>query len=530
MSRDLASVLGREFPRRIAPPRWNRERYSHDAGIQWEEPLAVATPTDEAETRRLVEWCRHRDVPITSRGAGSSIAGNAFGGGLILDFSVRMNRILGYDSRTHRVRVQPGVVLDQLNAYLRPKGRRMGPSPSSSAFCTIGGMIGNNAAGSHSLRYGDTAANLAAIRFLSADARPRRWSRIRRATAPPRDPLLGGLLRLAHDYRRGRHPWDALAKNSSGYLLARIGAPPDFWPHRILCASEGTLGVITEAEFVTHRVPRQVATLLVGFSDAIKALEAVPSLLALEPAALELVDEAAVQALVRHHRGLPRLVRASAACLVLDVQASSAARLRRQLHAFGRSTDAADGFLGRRIATDPGARERLWAARRDVEPLLRRLGGRRRPLPFIEDASVPVPRQVEYLRALQRIFAREGLWAPLYGHAGQGNLHVRPFLDPNNPRHRAQFQRVNRQVARMVARLGGSLTGEHGDGYLRTGFLKRLYPHEYRFAVRVKRLFDPEHLLNPGKIVETLRPVRPTWYREGPRYEPPPWTRVSRRR
>lgn len=516
---DLRGALRRAFPRRLVAAGWDRERYAHDAGLHWEEPLAVATPTDESETRALVRWCAEHDLPITSRGAGSSIAGNAFGAGLVVDFSVRMNRILAYDRRTGRVRVQPGVVLDRLNRFLAPFGRRIGPSPSSSAFCTVGGMIGNNAAGSHSLLYGATAENLAGVRFLTADGAPNAWSRRRRAGGR----LLAGLADLVHEYRRRPRAWDRLAKNSSGYLLGRTGEPPAFNPHRILCGSEGTLGVITEAVLATHPVPPFVGTVAVGFAASEAALEAVPRLLRERPAAVELVDEAAVRALLRHHPGLPRVVRSSPSCLVVDFFGRSARSIREAMDRVQRRIAGATGFLRVEAARDPRSRDRLWAARRAVEPLLRRLGGRRRPVPFIEDVVVPVERQAAYLRAFRRLLSDEGLEAPLYGHAGQGNLHVRPLINLRDPRERARLLRVNERVARLARRLGGSLSGEHGDGYLRSSYLRRLFPQEYALFRRVKDLFDPRELLNPGKIVEARRRVSPRLFIEGPRYEPPPW-------
>src|SRR5687768_8136667 len=287
----------------------------------------------------------------------------------------------------------------------------MGFSPFSAAFCTIGGMIGNNAAGSHSLAYGAVVDNLLAATFLTSDGRVRRWTR------DSRDTMARSVGEIAASFD---NPWPKIAKNSSGYRLDRV-LDDGFHPHRVLCGSEGTLGVIMEATFKTHPIPRHVETLLAGFRSSQHALAAVPPLLDHQPLAIELMDEAALTVVAKHHAGLPRLARTAAACLVIDVEGSA----RRAAAAL----DGAPGLQGVRIARGAAQRERLWAARIAVEPLLRSLGGRRRPLPFIEDVVVPVERQVDYLEGVREILDREFLQAPLYGHAGQGNLHIRPFLD-----------------------------------------------------------------------------------------------------
>jgi FAD/FMN-containing dehydrogenase len=515
LDRDLGSALRREFPARLVPKTFSVERYAHDAGMQWEEPSAVATPSDAAEVKALVAWCSRHDVPITARGAGSSIAGNALGSGLVIDFSRRMDRIGRFDKQRHEVTVEPGVVLLRLNRFLRRHGRRIGPSPSSEAFCTLGGMVGNNAAGSHSLYYGSTVENLAAVEIVGDGGERSVWTGPIRS---PRDPRQRSLRRIARAFTS---PWHEAAKNSSGYLLDRLESPEGFQPQRIFCGSEGTLGVVTSITLRTHPLPASVATALIGFDSTDDALRAVPRLLAHRPAAIELVDEDAVAVLRRRHPALPALASDAACSLVVDLFADGARELKTR-------TAALQQDLGRTAASFTvahAARDRaaLWTARRDVEPVLRELPGRRRPLPFVEDVVVPVDRQVAYVRALRRILAREGLHAPLYGHAGQGNLHVRPFVDLRRPAERQAMRRVNLQVARLARRLGGSLTGEHGDGYLRSGLLRRLFPTAYRSFQEIKRLFDPKDLFNPGKVVATRRTTREELFLDGPKYAPPPW-------
>jgi len=513
---DLASALGRDFPRRLVPAHFDRERYAHDAGMQWEEPAAVATPGSEADVVRLVRWCARHDLPLTPRGAGSSIAGNAFGHGLVLDFSRRMRRIVHVGAR--RVTVEPGVVLGALNRRLRAQRHRIGPSPSSEAFCTIGGMVGNNAAGSHSLWYGATAENLLAARFVTADGKLHAWSGPR---SHPRAGLEARLARIAAGYRC---PWPEVAKSSSGYLLDKLATPEGWNPQRVLCGAEGTLGILTQAELRTHPLPEAEATLLLAFTSSDAALRSVPRVLAHDPAALEMVDEAALDVVARRHPHLPRAARDAGCCLVVDLFGARPA-LRPRASALAAAARGWAGVQAVEVAERPRERARLWAARKDVEPLLRAKPGRRRPLPFIEDVAVPVAAQTRYVASLHRILRAEGLEAPLYGHAGQGNLHIRPFLDPRRAADRARMERVNRRVALLARRLGGTLTGEHGDGYLRSGVLRALYPEAADAFRRVKQLLDPDDLMNPGKIVETARArVAPQLFLDGPRYAPPPWT------
>ncbi|HEX9816991.1 MAG TPA: FAD-binding oxidoreductase [Candidatus Thermoplasmatota archaeon] len=516
MTRDLVRALCNAFPRRVVLNRFPLEPYAHDAGMQWEEPLAVATPGTEADVAALVRWCASHDVPITGRGAGSSIAGNAIGSGLVVDFSRRMRRILHYDVRRNTVTVEAGVVLARLNRFLRARGRRIGPSPSSEAFCTIGGMVGNNAAGSHSLLYGATAENVASLRAVRSDGEFLEW---RGPAKKPRGKLQEHLFSIA---KRFRSPWPNVAKNSSGYLLDRLGNPGAWHPQRIFCGAEGTLGLVSTITLRTHPIPRTVATLLLGFPSTEAALESVLPLLSHAPAAVELVDEAAVTVLHAKHPALRASADASACSLVVDLFGRNPSEVRRRTAAI--QNDAGVEAENSTVAYASRDRDALWTARRDVEPVLRELPGRRRPLPFVEDVVVPVDRQVSYVRDLQRLLTKHGLLAPLYGHAGEGNLHVRPFVDLRNRAERETMQQVNRAVARLAKRHGGSLTGEHGDGYLRSSLVRRLFPEAHRRFEEVKELFDPEGLFNPGKVVETRRTSNVRLFLDGPRYTTARWS------
>lgn len=500
---------------RLVARRFPVERYAHDAGMQWEEPLAVATPATEADVAALVRWCAQHDVPVTGRGAGSSIAGNAIGSGLVIDFSRKMRKILGHDPRTQTVTVEAGVVLAQLNRFLQRHGRRIGPSPSSEAFCTVGGMVGNNAAGTHSLLYGATAENVTELRVVGHDGSLLTW---KGPVSRPHGGTQRDLLAIA---RRFRSPWPNVAKNSSGYLLDRLGSPGAWQPQRIFCGAEGTLGLVATVKLRTHPIPPVVATLLLGFSSTQAALEAVPRLLQHDPAAVELVDEAAIAVLRSKHPSLPASAEASACSLVVDLFGTSADTVKSRVAAIqqdpGVSTEATTVAYAKRD------RAALWTARRDVEPLLRALPGPRRPLPFVEDVVVPLDRQAAYVRALGRILAKNGLSAPLYGHAGEGNLHIRPFLDLRVVAERKTMEGVNLEVARLAKRHGGSLTGEHGDGYLRSRLVRRLFPEAYKRFREVKALFDPHGLFNPGKVVETPRASKVRLFLDGPTYTRAPW-------
>lgn len=515
MTRDLARALRKAFPARLVAPRFPLERYAHDAGMQWEEPLAVATPRTEADVAALVRWCAGHDVPITGRGAGSSIAGNAIGSGLVVDFSRRMNRILHYDANSEAVTVEAGAVLARLNRFLRRHGRHIGPSPSSEAFCTIGGMVGNNAAGSHSLLYGATAENLVSLRVVGSGGD------FLDLTGPERKPHGQQQERLVSIASRFHSPWPKVAKNSSGYLLDRLGKPGAWHLQRIFCGAEGTLGLVSTVTLRTHPIPLVVATMLLGFTSTDAALEAVQPLLRHAPAAVELVDEAAVAVLREKHPALPASAEASACSLVVDIFGRTPRQVTRRIAAIQRDADV--GADSASVAYAARDRAALWTARRDVEPLLRALPGRRRPLPFVEDVVVPIEHQVDYVRSLQRLLAKDGLAAPLYGHAGQGNLHVRPFVDLRVRAERETMERVNRAVARLAKRHGGSLTGEHGDGYLRSSLVRRLFPDAYRHFQEVKELFDPDDLFNPGKVVETRRASTARLFLEGPTYTRAPW-------
>ena len=489
---------------RLLVDRPGRAVYATDASVFRVVPSAVLQPAGPEQLRIALELAADAGVPVTARGAGSSRAGQALGAGLVVDLSAGFNQILDVDPDARRARVQPGVVLADLQRALAPHGLFFAPDPSSGAFCTLGGMLGNNAGGPRSLRFGSMRAHLHAATALLAGGRSLRFG-----PGPlPAGPLteVAELLdREAETLRAARRP---PAKNSSGYDLAGLppaGAAPPFDPVRLLCGSEGTLAVATELELRLCELPRRRATVVLRLNDLRELQAAVLALRPCGPSKIELVDRALLELASPAVDGLGPTLERSFAFLVL-VEAwepgddELASRLDTLLAALG-------GRSAAEVVRGHEAQERLWALRAAAVGYLARHPGPARPLPILEDPCVGPERLSELLGGLRALLERLSLRAFFFGHAGDGNLHVNALVDPRDPDHRRRARELLVQGHRLVADLGGSLSGEHGDGRLRTPFLPEIFGavHE-RLHRPLKALFDPGHLLNPGVIVSPPDP------------------------
>ncbi|WP_432494751.1 FAD-binding and (Fe-S)-binding domain-containing protein [Kineococcus auxinigenes] len=472
-----------------------RAEYTTDASNYRVVPQVVVFPRSIEDVEAVFAVCRELGVPFTSRGAGTSVAGNAVGTGVVLDFSRHLNRVLEIDAEGATALIEPGVILDDLQREAAPHGLRFGPDPSTHARCTVGGMIGNDACGSHALAYGRTSHNVLALEVLDGHGR-RFWT-----DEPPAD-LLGELEAVA-----GRHlatirtGFGTFGRQVSGYalehLLPETGGPRGTALARLLTGSEGTLATILRARVRLVRQSPSTTFVVLGYRSMHEAADATPALLTHHPLAVEGIDRRLADAVVRRGGSVDGLPTGDG-WLFVEMGGESAEESLAAARAMVADSAALDSVV---IPTAADARK-LWRIREDGAGLAGRSPEGQPAWPGWEDAAVPPEKLGRYLREFDALMASHGVDGLAYGHFGDGCIHVRidfPLYDDGGAQRTRAFLE---DAARLVAKHGGSLSGEHGDGRARGALLPLMYDAESVAAFEeVKRAFDPADLLNPGVLV-----------------------------
>ncbi len=491
----------------------SRHRYASDESIYSIVPQAVAVVAGEADIAAVLLFAAAKGVGVTLRAGGTSLAGQAVGPGIVVEMSGNFERILAFDPEMRRVRAEPGVVLASLNRALWVHGQQFGPDPSSFESCRVGGMVGNNASGVHHRIWGAVIDNIVSLRLMLSNGEIVETSPVvlgsaELAARASGDTLEARIYRevpaLIDGYRATmRKNWPRVEKCSSGYRLDKALEAGVFDLGKLLCGSEGTLAVVLEATLRTVERPRAKGLLVLYFETLEDAAKGVVEALASGASAIEMIDERVVEAVrARSPQDAARFKEGTRAALFVEYFGGDAAEVEARMAAgWKRLREESRLAVDDQATTDPGTMEELWRIRRGVEPLLSDMAGARVPVGFVEDTAVPVERLAEHVRGLYEIFDRYGLRAAAYGHASTGHLHVRPFLDLRDPRDRALMEKVAAEVFDQTRRLGGTMSGEHGDGLLRTEFLQSFYGETYEAMVAIKQLFDPMGILNPGKKV-----------------------------
>jgi FAD/FMN-containing dehydrogenase/Fe-S oxidoreductase len=486
-----------------------RTLYATDASIYRVEPAGVVWPRSTADVRRTLAFAREHGTSVVARGAGSSLTGNAVGEGIVLDCSRHFDDVLSVDPAAKTVTVQPGVVLDELNAELESHGLYFPPDPSTSSTCTIGGMVANDAAGAHSVRHGTTRDNVRRVECVLPDgsvADFRRRAGDELAAELDRTDRIGELYRTVVDIATehaveidARYP--DVDRNSSGYDLQESAASDGSWADlsKLVVGSEGTLGVVTEVTLELTEIPESSAAALVFYDDVRTAADAVTEALSADPSAVELVDDA-VLGHARDAWGIDLVPDDAGASLLVEVECATSERERRLDEVVAASR--IEGVVGVERALSEADPDRLWKVRKASNPLLNRRPGDEQAISFIEDAAIPPERLPEYLDRVADVLAAHDLDASVFGHAGQGVLHVKPFLNLKDEGDRERLESVSERVHDIVLDVGGAVSGEHGDGRLRSAYIPEMYGETlYDAFKRVKRTVDPDDVCNPANVV-----------------------------
>jgi len=495
---------------------YSRRLFSRDASMYAIEPLGVVFPRDGDEAAAVVSTAAEFGVPVLPRGAGTSLAGQAVGRAVVMDFSRHMNQILAIDGDARSARVQPGVVQEQLNLAAARHGLMFGPDTSTSNRATLGGMIGNNSAGSHSVRYGMTVDHVLSLDVVLSDASRAAFGALSAAEVASRSArtsLEGTICRelpplaernagaIATGYPRF---W----RQSGGYRLDRLagrGGPGGMDLARFLVGSEGTLVTVVAADVALVPAPRHRVIAVGHFTSSEAAIDATGDALACEPAAVELMDRTILE-LARtklEYRELSSILSGDPAALLFvtffgDTEAEAAAGLDR-LDALWRRHRHGYHTLRAEAAADQAALLKVRQA--GLGLLMAASTGARRPLAFVEDTAVDPAVLGAYARRFREVLSAHGLSAGFYGHASVGCLHVRPFVDLTQPGQVQTMRAVAEEIRDLVLEFGGVNSSEHGDGLARSEFNRAVFGDPlYEAMCQVKRLFDPEGLMNPGKI------------------------------
>jgi len=489
----------------------SRALWSTDASIYLRKPIGVVVARSEEDVKLALAAARELGLPITPRGTGTSLAGQATAPGLALDVS-EMQRVVNLDLNGRSCSVEPGTIQGELNALVEPHGLVFGADTSTSDVATLGGMVGNNSAGMRSILYGTTADQVLSLRCVLADGEtvelrslPRQEAKGRARHADAEARLLRGALGIGERYAdeiKRRFP--RMIRRVSGYGLDALIDPEIFDLTRLVCGSEGTLAVVTRAEFRLAELPPQRALSSLEFDSLDAAARATVELLKLDPSALELLDDVAISRARAStaYAGSTRFVHGNPKALLLVEWSGTEEELDAR---FAGLEEIADG-VGALHATPLRAKDEMQATvklRKSILPLLLGTTEREKPVAFVEDAAVPPERLEEFIGRFEEIVKKNGTWACFYGHASVGCLHVRPALDTSSPAGSARMRRIAEEVTDLVVDCGGSLSGEHGDGLARSEFLEKMYgPEILRAFSEVKELFDPQGILNPGVIVD----------------------------
>jgi FAD/FMN-containing dehydrogenase/Fe-S oxidoreductase len=508
-----------------------RRLYSTDASIYQVVPLGVVIPRTRQDLVTAVQVAAELGVPVTARGGGTSLSGQSIGTGLVIDCSKYLNAVLDVDPVGRTARVQPGVVLDQLNRALAGHNLLFGPDVATASRANLGGMIGNNSAGARSVVYGKTVDYVRSLDVALADGSPATFARLqpeewdRKAAARTREGQIYRDVRrtldgTADDIRR-RFP--RIVRRVSGYdLLTPLESGAQCGLVPLLVGSEGTLAVIAEAEVGLVPRPRSRGLLVPQFATLAAALDAVAACLEAGPSAVEVMDgllielahtQLSLKDTMAAIRGRPQ------ALLMVEFSSDDPAEVADRVEKLRKRLDGVAGLTACVPALDPAVRDPLWDLRRASMPLLYSMPGDRKPVTFIEDPAVPPERLPEFIAAFREVLRRHGTDGAFYGHASVGCLHIRPVLNLKDPADVATMRAIMEEVTDLVLAFGGCLSGEHGDGLVRSEWNRKMYgPEVYEAFRRVKAAFDPENLLNPGKVVNA--PSMTENLRYGPGYSP----------
>ena len=509
MRRELESVIEGE----VRFDKISRALYSTDASVYQIEPLGVVVAKSRQDILSALEICRRYRCPLTLRGGGTSQGGQAIGHGIQIDTSKYYNRVLEVNAGERWVRVEPGVVLDELNAQLAPLGLRFAPDISTASRATIGGMMANNSSGARSVLYGKTIDHVLEQTVALSDGSIVHFREMPRSEIPAGDTMEAAVyrtvLRLAAEHAGEidrRYP--KILRRVGGYNLDEFvdsGKPVNL--ARIMVGSEGTLGVVLEAKLRLVPLPKAKAVMVIPFAELLEALSATPVILLHKPSAVELMDKSILD-FTRQNAALDRIRNTyiegdPGATLCVEFYADRKEDLPPRLNALEQDLRSRHLGYAYRSETDLPAQAKIWSLREAALGLSTAMKGDAKSISFVEDTAVSPEKLRDFIARFLDIVRSHETTAGIYAHASVGCLHVRPVINLKTEQGVRKFEAIAQEVADLVLEFGGALSGEHGDGFVRSPFMRQMFgPTLYEAFREIKQTFDPLGILNPGKIVD----------------------------
>lgn len=533
LARRIEAKLRAEIRGEVAFDKLTRGLYATDASIYQIVPLGVVIPRDADDVEAAIAIAREAGVPVTARGGGTSQCGQTVNGGLIVDVSRHMREIVSLDTAKRRALVQPGIVLDVLNRELKKHGLFFPVDPSTASRATIGGMTANNSSGARSIRYGIMADNVAGIDAVLADGTRAWFGPV--DGAPPNGAAPARYRELVERVRSiaAREASEIAARipkvqrNVGGYAIHTVRPDAPFNMAKLLVGSEGTLAFFNAVDLELQPLPRAKALGVCHFPKFADAMRSTEALVALGPVAVELVDRTMIELsreiaafapiMAKYVRGEP------GSLLLVEFTGDEPEPLARKLDELD-ETMAALGFPNAVVKlTEPAQQSEMWEVRAAGLNIMTSMRGDAKPVSIVEDCAVPLNRLADYTERLNRIFAKYGTTGTFYAHASVGCLHVRPVLNMKAGEDVGKLRAIAEETFAIVREYGGAHSGEHGDGIVRSEFHEEMFGPRIVEAFReVKRAFDPDGVLNPGKIVDAPKMDDRELFRYGPRYAPLP--------
>lgn len=485
---------------------FNRIAFSTDASIYKIMPVCVAAPRTTEDVAAVVRYALENNIPVAGRGAGSGVAGEALTSGIVLDFTRNMNDILQIAEDGSTVTCLPGVVLDDLNAKLAEFDTKIGPDPSSGNRAVIGGILANNATGAHSLQYGYIADYVESVQLVLADGTIAEFDNDCDVASDDESDDASGIAKQVYDLLDANAEVISKAqpqtlRNRSGYNIAGVCGNGRIDLAKLLAGSEGTLAIFTKIKLRTVPVPKHRAILQLDFDSFESMARATGICVGKGASACELMDSTLINMTLEAYPKYSDIFTGDCrAQLLVEFTDDDPDCLRKKIDDCNLSVGTLSSK--RNIVFDGDIQKRLWRSRKDAVPLLHRQKGPAHPAGFIEDTSVPNRRLAEYVAGLERIASKYEIRMAYYGHAGDGELHIRPYLDLYDADDVRKMRDIARDVFELAWSLGGTISGEHADGLVRAAFIEKQYGTEYYDVLkRVKNIFDPNGILNPGKII-----------------------------
>jgi FAD/FMN-containing dehydrogenase/Fe-S oxidoreductase len=548
----LAQHLRRHIEGEIRFDPTSRRLYSTDGSVYHIEPLGVVVPRTAADVVAVVQIAGEMNIPITARGGGTSLSGQSIGPGVVLDCSKYLNAVLDIDPTGRVARVQPGVVLDQFNRALAPHGLQFGPEVATASRANLGGMIGNNSAGARSIIYGKTIDHVRRLAVVLSNGShtdfgplaPAEWD-VRAGQRTFEGEIYRGVRQTVRDNAEEIHKrFPRLLRRVSGYNLdylcdrldpvgnALRGVPPlaerhggrslQAGLHQLVIGGEGTLAVVTEAELNVVPRPKARGLLVAHFSSLAASMDALAPCLDFRPSAVELLDKLLIElsrANLSLRDAMAPIVGQPETLLMIEFIGDDSAEVADRVEKLRQRLHGVSGVEALVPALDAAVRDPLWAARSAAAGLLYGVPGDRKPIAFVEDPAVEPARLPEFVARFRELLKAHGTDGAFYGHASVGCLHLRPMLNLKDAAEVARMRSIAEDVTDLVLEFGGALSGEHGDGLVRSEWNRKMFgPVVYGAFCRVKHLFDPKYLLNPGKVVGA-EPMTEN-LRYGPDYHP----------